>query len=56
MSVILTSASLSATGAGKSSLLNALLDGMVFCSIIDSRGDPESLADNIVPTSGMRGE
>jgi len=42
-----------ATGAGKSSILNAVLDGN--CSIPGFLTNSYHFADNIVPTSGMRG-
>jgi hypothetical protein len=47
-----------ATGAGKSSLLNAVLQGLsrVFSPRDDRTEVCVLLADNIVPTSGMRGE
>lgn len=43
-----------ATGAGKSSLLNAVLDGSHYLHLIHGLIF-EPFADNIVPTSGMRG-
>ena len=43
-----------ATGAGKSSLLNAVLDGSHYLRLIHGLIS-EFFVDNIVPTSGMRG-
>lgn len=47
-------ASFSATGAGKSSILNAILDSVSSFDLF-SVDFTDIVVDNIVPTSGMRG-